>query len=540
MAQIDLTWKDNSSTETGFEVERSPNGNTGWALIASPAANAVGYSDAGLDPSTTYYYRVRAKRGSERSSYTNVASATTPAGGCAVATNLLFHYDLSVQAQSDGAAISAVTDLSPNGWNLSQATSARRWKFRTAWQNGLGVAEADVNTFMSIASLTHQRNNYTFHFVVNYRGNQDGDAPLLDNQSGGGGMQLLASTESGETVTAFSSGTTFDAGFASLSGWQVLSWVFSDSTNNIKIYRNGTLIGTIAYTNVTDTDSVWLIGSYGAGLDNFVGYIGEIICNTDAHDGTQVTTTASCLMTKWGIAAFNPYSLANQYWMFETDLVFPQQTDNTNFFGWEDVSPYNDGIGFSTGAKFRTARFGSLPAAQLLAGNDGGKVGVNGTIDSAASMTAYFVLDYQIADQNHDFVNAGVLFNDFSGGAFHTVTPLVGSDRVGTDQVSFMEDDTTTTHDFVADTNGKKLLTFKFNKADGTAKLYRNGTLVGTVSGLGTGGWYVDTTAFYLFNTNTAGAFIGYCPAGFFFGAAHNDTDRGNVESYLMTKYGIS
>ena len=91
MAQIDLTWVDQCPNETGFEVERSPNGTTGWALIASPAANAESYSDMGLAASTTYYYRVRAKRGAERSAYTNVASATTPAGS----VGLLLRYEFT-------------------------------------------------------------------------------------------------------------------------------------------------------------------------------------------------------------------------------------------------------------------------------------------------------------------------------------------------------------------------------------------------------------------------------------------------------------
>ena len=60
--QMNLTWTDNATTETGFIVERSPNGTDTWTQIGTPAANATAFSDtsAGLTAGTTYYYRVRA------------------------------------------------------------------------------------------------------------------------------------------------------------------------------------------------------------------------------------------------------------------------------------------------------------------------------------------------------------------------------------------------------------------------------------------------------------------------------------------------
>lgn len=72
-----LTWTDNSANETGFEVERSANGSTGWTNIATTAANATSYQNTGLSAGTTYYYRVRAVNATGNSSYTSVANGTT-------------------------------------------------------------------------------------------------------------------------------------------------------------------------------------------------------------------------------------------------------------------------------------------------------------------------------------------------------------------------------------------------------------------------------------------------------------------------------
>ena len=59
--RIDLAWTDNSDDETGFRVERSPNGSTLWTHITDTAADATSFSDTGVECGTTYYYRVRAE-----------------------------------------------------------------------------------------------------------------------------------------------------------------------------------------------------------------------------------------------------------------------------------------------------------------------------------------------------------------------------------------------------------------------------------------------------------------------------------------------
>jgi M6 family metalloprotease-like protein len=74
--QVNLSWSDNSGDESTFRIERSLDG-VGFSEIASVAANTAAYSDAGLSPSTTIWYRVRASNVTGNSGYTNTASATT-------------------------------------------------------------------------------------------------------------------------------------------------------------------------------------------------------------------------------------------------------------------------------------------------------------------------------------------------------------------------------------------------------------------------------------------------------------------------------
>ncbi len=79
---VELQWDDTTFFEDGFEIERSPDGTTGWTFVA-PAPPSDGnsgsltYQDGSLQPNTEYFYRIRAYNQFAYSSYSNVASATT-------------------------------------------------------------------------------------------------------------------------------------------------------------------------------------------------------------------------------------------------------------------------------------------------------------------------------------------------------------------------------------------------------------------------------------------------------------------------------
>jgi hypothetical protein len=75
--QINLTWADNATNETGYRVERSTDGAT-FTVVATLGANANGYASTGLTANTRYYYRVLAFNNPGATKYSNIVNATTP------------------------------------------------------------------------------------------------------------------------------------------------------------------------------------------------------------------------------------------------------------------------------------------------------------------------------------------------------------------------------------------------------------------------------------------------------------------------------
>ncbi len=74
--QIDVAWSDVVG-ETGYRVERSADGATGWIVVATTGMDVTSATDAGLAPGTTFYYRVFASNAGGDSSTSNIAVAST-------------------------------------------------------------------------------------------------------------------------------------------------------------------------------------------------------------------------------------------------------------------------------------------------------------------------------------------------------------------------------------------------------------------------------------------------------------------------------
>jgi len=78
--QIEVRWADNSANEAGFAIDCATDAAFTQNLATTmTGADTTSATIGGLDPSTTYYFRVRAVNGTQKSANSATASATTAA-----------------------------------------------------------------------------------------------------------------------------------------------------------------------------------------------------------------------------------------------------------------------------------------------------------------------------------------------------------------------------------------------------------------------------------------------------------------------------
>lgn len=92
--EIDLSWTDNTSSETGFTIERRKYTTGIFSVIATVEADVTTYNDMNLDYYSNYYYRIRAENDVGSTLYSNIDFAQTSKAekdeadglGCFIAT----------------------------------------------------------------------------------------------------------------------------------------------------------------------------------------------------------------------------------------------------------------------------------------------------------------------------------------------------------------------------------------------------------------------------------------------------------------------
>lgn len=86
-----LTWVDNSTNESNFDIERKASlcaGSASWGLLGSVGANVVTYRDATVLEGNSYCYRVNARNAAGKSGYSNEVGLTVPLAIPAVPSQL--------------------------------------------------------------------------------------------------------------------------------------------------------------------------------------------------------------------------------------------------------------------------------------------------------------------------------------------------------------------------------------------------------------------------------------------------------------------
>jgi len=124
-SQINLSWTDNATDETGFKIEESTDGSSDWTQVDTVGTNVTTYPRTGLDSGTKTYYRVRAYNSAGNSSYSNTAYATTDSallsGSSSITVSSSIAYSRS-RVFSESSIITVATSIGDAGVGAS-ATS---------------------------------------------------------------------------------------------------------------------------------------------------------------------------------------------------------------------------------------------------------------------------------------------------------------------------------------------------------------------------------------------------------------------------------
>ena len=117
-SQINLSWTDNSSNETGFYIDRaSDSGFTANLVTSSVGANVASLNVTGLSATTTYYFRVRAYNTGGSSANTATASATTLDNSNHAPTDIGLSSTSIAENQPTGTAVGTLSTSDPDAGN---------------------------------------------------------------------------------------------------------------------------------------------------------------------------------------------------------------------------------------------------------------------------------------------------------------------------------------------------------------------------------------------------------------------------------------
>ena len=145
-SSVDVQWDADATASpneaTFWEVERSPNGSTGWAQVG--VVNTNQFIDAGLSPNTTYWYRVIAGNCYDKATASATASAKTQNSGLSPSWSLDFS-----SGSFSGATLtraSSGTYVDSSGYIASASTDVARLTHNSSGTRlGLLVEEQRTN-----------------------------------------------------------------------------------------------------------------------------------------------------------------------------------------------------------------------------------------------------------------------------------------------------------------------------------------------------------------------------------------------------------
>ena len=296
--QVFLQWSDSDKGLSGYVIERSWTGTGGFTTLATVSGKSTSYADNGLESGKTFFYRIQAYKQRTISSYSSVASATTPPAGI----------DTTAPSTPAGLTVSAVDCGQINlNWNASSDSGTGVKGYNVFRNNVFSRQILAPATSTSDVELTASTSYVYSVSAVDQAG----------NESPRGGPVTGATPACTDTVSP-TAPSALSAVAASCSQIN-LSWsASSDFGSGVKtylLYRNAIMIQQVASPSTTTVDStVSASNSYSYAVS-----AADAAGNVSGPSNTVTVTAPACP---------NPPS---------NPVVTATLIDNNGVFGWSSA-----------------------------------------------------------------------------------------------------------------------------------------------------------------------------------------------------------
>ncbi|MDN5217517.1 fibronectin type III domain-containing protein [Fulvivirgaceae bacterium BMA12] len=297
--RISLNWNDVATQEDEYQVERSLDGNT-YSLLATLPFNTTSYEDSGLDPNTTYYYRVKALNWIGSSPVSNTVNSTTTSmpDFSVVMDSMKLYLDATLTMSYDGAGVNWF-DLSGQGNDAVLDAGVAKENSRLHFTDQ--GFEAPLPGFLS--GITN--------FSVGFWMRPDAQGYAYNNVSSVNAANLVG------VYYAFNEGGTrmvtgvLNNRFGPYNIYELGNWVYMVYTydnGNGRLYKNGSLLNGPTAQGAVDTDFEAMIFSGGHGDFEILQVYDKTLTDTEVlqnynADKDRYMSTAAVPAAPTGLAA---------------------------------------------------------------------------------------------------------------------------------------------------------------------------------------------------------------------------------------------
>ena len=355
---IGLTWRDNSSTETNYNIERRQPPVADWSQIAQVGANVLSYTDNSLDANTFYCYRVRAynSNGSTYSDYSGAKCASTDLSPIICPPTIISYWKLDETNGTvfdDYVGTNNATSLDPPTPVAGRVGQAQQFN---GTSNGITAPRIAQYDFATNASFTYEaviertEGSFVSEEVIIER--KSSSEPLAINLKFAGSTKAMFSIRNNTSQSYSVTGkTNLYNGI-----WHHIVGVRDGSTNQLRIYVDGLLEGSVSapYTAAFSSTTAGISIGWRNSTNNkfFKGIIDEVAIYNSALDAETISQHYNYLCKSKGYceATLPKISLSSQD-IFSS--VESNVNGNTVQLNWETPSELG-------GGKFEIERRASL------------------------------------------------------------------------------------------------------------------------------------------------------------------------------------